>query len=172
VFSYASVASAYGVSATNTAVQGTTMQLIAAEVAIQAGANVVNLVPDDISFGDVDDHGDNSMNSPRNAFAGISKAFSTFLSRNLPRTDINLVVTWQGDFWRTDTGTNHANCIGVPVIGNTVAAGNYANVTAVGPALNNAPGPQALWSTVGGLMGLSTANNPFGAPMYPNLVKG
>jgi hypothetical protein len=171
VFSYASVAQAYGFNSNNTAISNFTMQLAAAEVAIQAGANVINMVPMGINFGDMDDHGDNSMQQPRSAFMSVmSGPLKTFFSRNLPRSDINLVMTWQGDFWRTDSGTNHANCIGVPVIGPTVKAGNFAQASAQGPNLANAPPPNALWSTVAGLCGLSNSANPFGAPMYPGLV--
>jgi hypothetical protein len=147
------------------------MQLIGAEVAIQAGANVINIVPMGINFGDMDDHGDNSMTQPRNAFNSVMAGpLTTFLSRNLPRTDISLTMTWQGDFWRTDTGTNHANCVGVPVIGPNVVAGNFAQATAQGPNMSNAPSPMALWSTVAALLHIPAAANPFPAAAYPALV--
>jgi len=171
VFNYATVAQAYGVAATQTAVSNFAMQLIGAEVAIAAGANVVNIVPKGVSFGSMDDHGDNQMTSPRNAFtSAMAGPLTTFLARNLGRTDIQLVMTWQGDFWRTDTGTNHANCIGVPVIGNNVVAGNFAQVSASGPNLTGAPPPMALWSTLAGILKVPAAANPFSAPTYPALV--
>ena len=168
-FSYATVAQAYGVSATATAVSSFKMQMVAAELMTLAGANVLMA-----SSGGWDTHGDTSGNTVRNMMnTNILPGLSTYISRMRAITGRNVVVGIYGDFARSLPGSDHARGVSATVIGKYVKVGttgrmNVANASS-GPSLpTGSPSVPAFWSSLASVA--RSPVNPFGANPHSGLV--
>lgn len=171
-FDFNAMAQAYGIQPTDTTV-GTafTKQMLAAELMITAGTNVVVAMN-----GGWDSHGDTSGNAMRAKMSGtILPGLNRFLARMLPAAGRNVNVVIYGDFARSLPGSDHARGVTATVIGKRVNPGNTGRVT-TGTNNNSGPNlPAGTPSTPGMYSLLATltraATNPFGANPHGGLVK-
>ncbi|HTL37391.1 MAG TPA: DUF1501 domain-containing protein [Kofleriaceae bacterium] len=162
-FEYATMASAYGLTAgTNgsyaTDVRNTTMQIMGAELMIRAGANVVIA-----NQGGWDTHGDNNGSEVRNKIIGDGTiaALKVFTDRMMAETGKNVVTAIVGDFSRSLPGSNHQANLTATVIGKYVKAGTTGRVTADVALPGGTPGIQGLWAYIAAALKCPT--QPFGA---------
>lgn len=169
-FNYSTLASAYGVSATDTAI-GTnfTKQMLAAELMITAGARVVIAIN-----GGWDTHGDTTGNTVRNKMnTSILPGLKTFVSRMLAATGRNVTVAIYGDFARSLPGSDHARGISGTIIGKRVKPGTTGKMSvptaSSGPSLaSGSPAVPGFYSLLATLSGVSS--NPFGTNPHGLLV--
>jgi hypothetical protein len=166
---YAGLAAAYGVTAgaggtVPTAVRNTTMQIMGAELMIQAGANVVIA-----NQGGWDSHGDNNGAEVRNKLTGdgTMAALRVFTERTLAMTNRNVVTVIMGDFSRSLPGSNHQANLTATVIGKYVKLGTTGRVNADVGLPGGSPGIQGLWAYLAAVLGAT--GQPFGANPH-NLV--
>jgi hypothetical protein len=184
-FDYASLAAAYGVTASTTRVSNFTTQMMAAELLILAGAKVI------VAFdnGDWDTHegsepytGIRQRNSMTNR---IMPGLARFLPRVMAMTGRNVTLAITGDFARDLPGSNHANFTSTTVFGTRVMAGTTGRcgVTGTGYSLqadggfsryngsltipSTTPGVAGFWAYLAALARVPTT--PFGANPH-NLV--
>jgi len=165
---YANVAAAYGVTpnasgVVPTNISDTTMQFLAAELMIKAGANVV--LAQQLGW---DTHGDNNGNVVRNRLLdGTMAALKTFTDRTLAMTDRNVVTVIMGDFSRSIPGSNHQANLSATVMGKYVKLGTTGRVTADVGLPAGTPSIDGLWAYIAKVAGAT--GNPFGANPH-NLV--
>ena len=168
-FSYATIAQAYGVSATSTAVNSFRMQMVAAELMTLSGANVMMAVN-----GGWDTHGDTSGNNVRNMMnTNILPGLSTYLSRMRAISGRNVIAAIFGDFARSLPGSDHARAVSATVIGKYVRVGTTGRMNvgsaSSGPSLPaGSPNVPAFWSYLASVAKAPT--NPFGANPHSGLV--
>jgi hypothetical protein len=163
-YNYVSLANAYGFAPTTTAVTNFTTQIAAAEVMIEAGANVVTAVN-----GGWDTHGDRDGSNVRDMMnTRILPALKVFINRMVadPRRNVNVVI--MGDFSRSLPGSDHAAGVSATVIGKNVRVGTTGRVD--GGVRLSAGTPQALglWAYLARLTNLSF--QPFGTNPHTGLV--
>ncbi|MFO0597016.1 MAG: hypothetical protein U0228_16995 [Myxococcaceae bacterium] len=163
-YDYAGLASAYGFSATTTAVTNFTTQVAAAEVMIEAGANVCCAVN-----GGWDTHGDRDGSAVRDMMnSRILPALKVFINRMVsdPNRNVNIVIL--GDFSRSLPGSDHAAGVSATVIGRNVRTGTTGRVdNDVRLAAGTPQGP-GLWAYVSRLVNLPF--QPFGTNPHTGLV--
>ncbi|HEU0035202.1 MAG TPA: twin-arginine translocation signal domain-containing protein [Kofleriaceae bacterium] len=160
---YAGLAAAYGVTpgtggSLPTNITNTTMQIMGAELMIQAGANVV--IANQRGW---DSHGDNNGQEVRRKLLddGTMAALKVFTDRTLALTDRNVVTVIIGDFSRSLPGSNHQANLTATVIGKHVQLGTTGRVTSDVGLRSGTPGIQGLWAYLSAV--LKTADQPFGA---------
>jgi hypothetical protein len=160
---YAAMAAAYGVMpGTNgsvpTDIRNTRMQILGAELMIQAGANVV--IANQAGW---DSHGDNDGSEVRNKLIndGTMAALKVFTDRTLAMANRNVVTVIVGDFSRSLPGSNHQANLTATVIGKYVRLGTTGRVDNDVGLPNGTPGIQGLWAYLAAALGASS--QPFGA---------
>ena len=146
-----------GVAGTNAGGNGFRSKMVAAELMINAGSNVV--VVKDARW---DTHSDNSGAQVRGAMnARIMPPLKVFLDRMMNRTDLNVVVALFGDFSRSLPGSDHQPNLTATVIGKYVKQGTTGKVDAnVGLAAGTPSIPQ-FWAYLAAVT--KTPGTPFGA---------
>lgn len=155
-FNYNTLAQAYGVATTTTAVTDFKTQIVAAELMITAGANVVCAV--DPGW---DTHGDRTAANVRSMMnQRILPPLKTFLTRMLNRPDYNVTVAIFGDFARSLPGSDHASALTATVIGKYVKPGTTGKVSANVQLPVGSPAAAGFWSYLGTLA--RAPSTPFG----------
>ena len=143
VLDYGALTMAYNISATTTGVTNFRTQMVAADLMVQAGANVVIAVD-----GGWDTHGDTNGMTVRNMMSTrILPPLNTFLQRNLNQPGKNVIVAIFGDFARSLPGSDHQGNLTATVIGQNVRNGTTGKVD--GNNVSLPPGTPAIkefWS--------------------------
>jgi hypothetical protein len=163
-YNYAALAQAYGFGATNTAVNNFTMQVAAAEVMIEAGANVCVAVN-----GGWDTHGDRDGSNVRDMMSQrILPPLRVFINRLVADPNRNVNVVIMGDFSRSLPGSDHAAGVSATVIGKNVRVGTTGRVD--GDVRLSAGTPQGigLWAYLARLTNVPF--QPFGSNPHTGLV--
>jgi hypothetical protein len=161
-----------------TAVNNFQQQMVAAELMIRAGANVV------LAYnGGWDTHGDRTAANVRGKMnatgaAGILPNLKTFITRtsSLPEfADKNVVVAIIGDFSRSLPGSDHQNSLTATVIGKYVKVGTSGKLRVTGTNTTDArmvldplPAIPQFWSYLAAALKVPT--NPFGANVHTSLL--
>ncbi len=176
-FDFNAMALAYNPAAGNappTAVNNFTQQMLAAELMVRAGSNVV------LAYnGGWDTHGDRTGANVRNMMnTRILPPLKTFITRTatLPEfANTNVVVAILGDFSRSLPGSDHQNSLTATVIGKYVKTGTSGKLRVTGTNTNDArmvldPAPQVpeLWSYLSAALKVPTA--PFGVNPHTALL--
>ncbi|MDP2272992.1 MAG: DUF1501 domain-containing protein [Archangium sp.] len=168
-FNPATVAAAYGLPTNTRAVNSFTAQMMAAELMVLAGTNVVCAVNNGW-----DTHGDRTGSVVRQRMTDvILPGLRTFTQRMMSQGTRNITVAVFGDFSRSLPGSDHARCLGATVWGTKVRLGVSGKVAAnVGMPTAN-PAGQAysaagFWSYLAATSKAPT--NPFGANPHSALV--
>jgi hypothetical protein len=157
VFSYSALATAYGVSPTATAINSFTTKVMAAELMITAGANVVCIVD-----GGWDTHGDSSGSLVRKQMTQrILPPLNVFLGRMLGASGRNVVTAMFGDFSRSLPGSDHEPNLTNTVIGKYVQVGTTGKVAANVSLPVGVPSIPQFWAYLAAAAHCST--QPFGA---------
>ena len=155
-FNYGAMAQAYGMQATQTAVNSFTSKMAAAELMITSGSNVV--IADD---GGWDTHGDRDGSNVRNMMSSrILPGLNTFLSRMMNVPDRNVVVAIFGDFSRSLPGSDHQSNLTATVMGKYVKVGTTGRVAANVSLPAGCPNVPGFWGYLSDAT--KTFNNPFG----------
>lgn len=165
-FNFADLTTAYGVASTTRTVNSFTTQILAAELMIQAGANVVAALD-----GGWDTHGDRTATNVRNMMnARILPPLKVFMSRMLNRPDSNVGILIFGDFARSLPGSDHASSLSATVIGKYVKVGTTGKMSANVQLPAGTPSVPGLWSYLSDIMRVPAATNPFGSNQHPSLL--
>lgn len=163
-YNYVSLANAYGFQPTTTAVTNFTTQVAAAEVMIEAGANVCVAVN-----GGWDTHGDRDGASVRNMMnTRILPPLRVFINRMVADTRRNVNVMIIGDFSRSLPGSDHAAGVSATVIGKNVRVGTTGRVDAGVRLAAGTPQGLGLWAYLARLTNLPY--QPFGSNPHTGLV--
>jgi hypothetical protein len=163
-YDYAGLASAYGFGPTTTAVTNFTTQIAAAEVMIEAGANVCCAVN-----GGWDTHGDRNGMAVRGMMNDrILPALKVFINRMVadPNRNVNVVIL--GDFARSLPGSDHAAGVSATVIGRNVRVGTTGRFDADVRLAAGTPQAPGLWALLARLVNLPF--QPFGTNPHTGLV--
>jgi hypothetical protein len=162
---YATMAGAYGVSATTTSVSTNfNMQMLGAEVMIKAGARVAIAINNGW-----DTHGDTGGTTVRTKMTNdILPGLRVFTQRMLSDASRNVTVAIIGDFARSLPGSDHARVISATVIGKRVRVGTDGKVTSAVGLPTGSPGIPPFWSYLAALSRVST--NPFGTNPHTALM--
>lgn len=164
-YDYVSLANAYGFSSSTTAVTGFTTQVAAAELMIEAGANVCVAVN-----GGWDTHGDRDGSNVRDMMnQRILPALKVFINRMVadPRRNVNLMVV--GDFSRSLPGSDHAAGVSATVIGKNVRVGTTGRVDGDVRLAAGTPQGLGLWAYLAKLANVPF--QPFGSNPHAGLVR-
>ncbi len=161
---YNELTQAYGISNTTTGVTNFKTQVVAAELMVLAGANVVAMV--DQGW---DTHGDTDGSGVRGQMNGrILPPLKTFLSRVLQMPDRNVVVSIIGDFARSLPGSDHQGNLTATVIGKYVKQGTTGKVDGNVGLPGGTPGIQQYWAY---LAAICKAPTPlFGANPHTSIL--
>lgn len=164
-YDYVALANAYGFAPSVTAVTNFTTQVAAAEVMIEAGANVCCAVN-----GGWDSHGDRDGMAVRGMMNDrILPALKVFINRMVadPTRNVNVMII--GDFSRSLPGSDHAAGVSATVIGKNVRVGTTGRVD--GDVRLSAGTPQGLglWAYLSRLVNLPF--QPFGSNPHTGLVR-
>jgi uncharacterized protein (DUF1501 family) len=163
-FNFPSMAQAYGLAANTSAVSSFTSQMLAAELMVLAGANVVVA-----STGGWDTHGDRSGSVVRTKMTSqIMPGLNAFLSRMLAAPGRNVVTVIFGEFSRSLPGSDHQHNLTATVIGKHVKQGTTGHVSANVALPAGSPSVAGLWSYLATV--LQAQNNPFGSNPHPLVV--
>jgi hypothetical protein len=160
--SFADVATAYGHPVTDTDVTpfGLRNKIVAAELMIHAGANVISIVDHVRSLDNWDSHGSVDAQVERNLMQQrLIPLLNTFLSRVLELPDLNVVVVIMGDFSRSPAN-DHARNLTATVMGKYVKVGTTGRVNDRVQLQTGAPGPQQFWAYLA--KALKVPTEPFG----------
>ncbi|MFL5318500.1 MAG: DUF1501 domain-containing protein [Myxococcaceae bacterium] len=161
---YNEMATAYGIATTTTAVSNFRTQMVAAELMVRAGANVIFAVD-----GGWDTHGDSNGDNVRAQMNNrILPPLNTFLQRTLTMTNKNVVTAIIGDFARSLPGSDHATALSATVIGKYVKVGTTGRVSANVTLPSGSPGPQEFWAYLADI--LKVSSQPFGSNPHSALV--
>lgn len=163
-YNYVNLANAYGFAPTTTAVTNFTTQVAAAEVMIEAGANVCVAVN-----GGWDTHGDRDGSNVRNMMnSRILPSLRVFINRMVadPRRNVNVVI--MGDFSRSLPGSDHAAGVSATVIGKNVRVGTTGRVDGDVRLAAGTPQGLGLWAYLARLTNLPY--QPFGSNPHTGLV--
>lgn len=164
------VATAYGLAPTARAVNSFTSQMMAAELMVLAGANVVCAV----SNAGWDTHGDTNGSLVRQRMtATILPGLRTFTQRMMAQANRNITIAVFGDFARSLPGSDHARVVGTTVWGTKVRQGVSGKVAQnVGMPTQNGAGQAysaaGFWSYLAATS--KSAVNPFGVNPHSALV--
>jgi hypothetical protein len=159
---YNALATAYGISNTTTAVSNFRTQMVAAELMVMAGANVITAID-----GGWDTHGDTDGNTVRSMMnQRILPPLNTFLSRMMADPTRNVITVILGDFARSLPNSDHQGNMTATVIGKYVKPGTTGRVDANVSLAPGTPGVMGLWSylaTIGKNPVQMFGPNPHGA---------
>ena len=163
-FNFATMATAYGKSATATTVSDFTSQIMAAELMITAGANFALAI--DSGW---DTHGDSSGTVVRNQMnSRILPPLNIFINRMIETaTTRNVVVCIMGDFARSLPGSDHQPNVSATVIGKYVKQGTTGKTdgnVGLAPGTPSVPG---LWAYLAAVTKTATPPSSFGANPHP-----
>jgi hypothetical protein len=164
VYDYVALSNAYGFSPNVTAVTNFTTQIAAAEVMIEAGANVCCAVN-----GGWDSHGDRDGRAVRGMMTErILPALRVFISRMVadPTRNVNVMIV--GDFSRSLPGSDHAAGVSATVIGKNVRVGTTGRVNGDVQLTAGTPQGLGLWAYLARLVNLPF--QPFGTNPHTGLV--
>jgi hypothetical protein len=162
-FVFADVATAYGHPTTDLRVTPFDIRpkLVAAELMIAAGANVISIVDHIRVPGTWDSHGSVDAAIERNLMqARLMPLLKTFCTRMLNQPDLNVVVVIYGDFSRS-AANDHAANLTATVIGKYVKVGTTGKTSDRAQLPNTTPGPQQFWAYLASV--LKVPGQPFGA---------
>jgi len=163
-YNYVNLATAYGFSSTTTAVTNFTTQVAAAEVMIEAGANVCVAVN-----GGWDTHGDRDGSNVRDMMNDrILPPLKVFINRMVADTRRNVNVVIMGDFSRSLPGSDHAAGVSATVIGKNVRVGTTGRVDGDVRLAAGTPQGIGLWAYLARLTNLPF--QPFGSNPHTGLV--
>lgn len=161
---YNEIATAYGITATTTAVNNFRTQMVAAELMVRAGCNVMCAVD-----GGWDTHGDRNGATVRAQMnTRILPPLNVFLQRTLAMTGRNVAVAIYGDFARSLPGSDHANALNATVIGKYVKTGTTGRVNANVGLPQGSPSVEQFWAYLASIMKVS--GTPFGPNPHSQLV--
>jgi|APLak6261678615_1056124.scaffolds.fasta_scaffold03557_2 hypothetical protein len=164
-YDYVGLANAYGFSPNTTAVTNFTTQVAAAEVMIEAGANVCCAVN-----GGWDTHGDRDGMAVRGMMNDrILPALKVFINRVVadPTRNVNVVIL--GDFARSLPGSDHAAGVSATVIGKNVRVGTTGRFDGDVRLAAGTPQGPGLWAYLARLVNLPF--QPFGSNPHTGLVR-
>ncbi|MBE2251652.1 MAG: DUF1501 domain-containing protein [Myxococcus sp.] len=163
-FSFADLATAYGLANNSTTVNNFSAQMAAAELMITSGTNVVVAMD-----GGWDTHGDRTGTNVRNMMTSrILPGLRTFISRMVNAPDRNVVVAIMGDFARSLPGSDHASALSATVIGKYVKVGTTGKMSDRVQLAAGTPSAPGLWSYLGRVLNAPTPM--FGANPHTSLV--
>lgn len=163
-FSFADLATAYGLANNATTVNSFSSQMAAAELMITAGTNVVIAMD-----GGWDTHGDRTGANVRNMMTSrILPGLRTFTNRMVNAQGRNVVVAIIGDFARSLPGSDHASALSATVIGKYVKVGTTGRMSDRVQLPAGTPSAPGLWSYLARV--LNAPNAPFGANPHTGLV--
>lgn len=163
-FSFADLATAYGLGATATSVNNFASQMAAAELMITSGTNVAVAMD-----GGWDTHGDRTGTNVRNMMTQrILPGLRTFISRMVNAPNRNVVVAIMGDFARSLPGSDHASAMSATVIGKYVKVGTTGKMSDRVQLAAGVPSAPGMWSYLSRV--LNTPNQPFGNNPHSGLV--
>jgi hypothetical protein len=164
VLDYNALTTAYGVGNTTTGVTNFRTQMVAAELMVQAGANVV-IATD----GGWDTHGDtNGMTVRTMMTQRILPPLNTFLSRNLNQPGKNVMVAIIGDFARSLPGSDHQGNLTATVIGSNVKNGTTGKVAGNVSLPPGTPAIKEFWAYLAAAA--KTPTELFGANPHTSIV--
>jgi hypothetical protein len=164
MFNYATMATAYGMAATATAVNNFTSKIAAAELMITAGANYVVAVD-----GGWDTHGDRTATNVRNMMnTRILPPLKVFINRMMNQPGRNVVVAIVGDFARSLPGSDHASALNATVIGKYVKVGTTGKVSPTVQLPAGTPSVPGFWSYLAKV--LKVPADPFGANPHTSIL--
>jgi len=139
---YPGLCQAYGVAVGTTGVNNFRTQMMAAELMVQAGANVVFA-----EDGGWDTHGDTNGNNVRDMMSNrILPPLNVFMSRLLEATGRNVTVAIIGDFARSLPGSDHQGNLTATVIGKNVRTGTTGKTSSNVALPAGTPGIQQFWA--------------------------
>ncbi len=139
---YTALTQAYGITPTTTGVTNFRTQMVAAELMVAAGANVIYAAD-----GGWDTHGDTSgMNVRTMMNTRILPPLNTFLSRNLNQPGKNVMVAIIGDFSRSLPGSDHQGNLTATVIGKNVKNGTTGKVASNVSLPAGTPSIKEFWA--------------------------
>ena len=163
-FNYGTMATAYGMTATATAVNSFTSKIACAELMITAGANFVVAVD-----GGWDTHGDTTANNVRNMMSTrILPPLKVFINRMMNLPDRNVVVAIFGDFARSLPGSDHASALSGTVIGKYVKVGTTGKMSANVQLPAGTPSVPGWWAYLASV--LKVPSSPFGANPHTTIL--
>ena len=153
---YPALCQAYGVTVGTTAVNNFRTQMMAAELMVQAGANVI--FANDNGW---DTHGDTNGSNVRNMMnQRILPGLNTFMSRLLQAEGRNVTVAIYGDFARSLPGSDHQGNLTATVIGKNVRVGTNGRTASNVALPAGTPGIQQFWAYLAAVTRAS--EQPFG----------
>lgn len=163
-FNYGTIAQAYGVSSTTTAVTNFRTQMLASEIMIRAGARVVIAINSGW-----DTHGDTTGSTVRGKMRNdILPGLNVFLQRMMAATGRNVTAAIFGDFARSLPGSDHARVISATVFGKKVRVGTTGRVSSTVGLPSGSPSVPGFWSYLASVSKAPT--NPFGNNPHSALV--
>ncbi len=161
---YNTLAQAYGISPTTTGVTNFRTQMVAADLMVQAGANVVYAAD-----GGWDTHGDTNGGTVRTMMnQRILPPLNTFLSRNLNQPGKNVMVAIIGDFARSLPGSDHQGNLTATVIGKNVKPGTTGKVGSNVSLPASTPSIREFWAYVSAAAKAPT--QPFGVNPHTSIL--
>ena len=132
-------------------------QMMAAELMVQAGANVIYA-----EDGGWDTHGDTDGATVRNMMGTrILPPLNTFMTRLLEAPNRNVTVAIFGDFARSLPGSDHQGNLTATVIGKNVRVGTTGRGADNVSLPAGTPGIQGLWAYLAAVT--RAVDQPFGA---------
>ena len=154
---YPGLCQAYGVTVGTTGVNSFRTQMMAAELMVQAGTNVIYA-----EDGGWDTHGDTNGDTVRNQMnQRILPGLNVFLNRMLNATGRNVTVAIYGDFARSLPGSDHQGNLTATVIGKNVRVGTTGRVSENVALPAGCPSIQGFWAYLAAVTRAPDA--PFGA---------
>lgn len=167
-FNFADIATPYGASTTSFGVGNFRSKLIAAELMIQAGANVITLDGPD----GWDSHGDTNGTDVRNQMQqDVLPNLSTFLTRiytDPMYANYNVVFSITGEFARSLPGSDHQPNITNTVIGKYVKQGTTGRTDANVDLKAGTPSVPGWWAFMAAALKLPAT--PFGNNPHPLIL--
>ena len=155
-FSFTDLATAYGQPTNQFGVNNFRSKMVAAELMVLAGANVIT-----ITDGGWDSHDDNDGSSVRNQMTqDILPSLRTFLTRMLANPDYNVVFTIMGDFARSLPNSDHQGNLTSTVIGKYVKVGTTGRTDGDVGLPATTPSNAGYWAYLS--KALKVPTDPFG----------
>ncbi len=165
VFNFTEAAQAYGLNANATGVGGFTSQMLAAELMVNAGTNVIVA-----QNGGWDTHGDQSAGTVRQMMTqNILPGLRTFLNRMWNADGYNVTVAIVGEFARSLPGSDDQPSVSVTVMGKKVKVGTTGKTDANVRLPAGTPSIPGLWAYLATVTGAKA--NPFGTNPHSSIVK-
>ncbi len=166
VFNFAEAAQAYGLNANATGVGNFTSQMLAAELMVHAGTNVI--VARDNGW---DTHGDRSAATVRQMMKQkILPGLRTFLNRMWNAEGFDVTVLIMGEFARSLPGSDDQPSVSVTVMGKRVKVGTTGKTDANVRLAAGTPTIPGLWAYLAEVTGVQ--GRPFGENPHAAIVKG